>query len=48
MPLRPGNPKHQMLSPEETFAEFIKAGKVKIVRRRGKPPLVIWLTDTRK
>lgn len=29
--------------PEEEYADLIKAGVVKIVRRRGKPPEIIWL-----
>lgn len=28
---------------EEQYAELIKAGQVRIERRRGKPPRVIWL-----
>jgi len=29
--------------PEEMYKDLIKAGLVKIERRRGKPPKIIWL-----
>ncbi len=29
--------------PEELFAALIKMGKVRIVRRKGQPPLIQWL-----
>lgn len=31
------------LKPELLYASLIKAGLVKVVRRRGKPPLIVWL-----
>lgn len=38
------NPKHQTQTPEAIYADLIKAGLVKVVRRKGKPPLIVWLT----
>lgn len=38
------NPKHQIAAPEVIYADLIKAGLVKVVRRKGKPPLIVWLT----
>lgn len=32
-----------MPKPEEAYRDLIKAGLVKIERRRGKPPRIIWL-----
>lgn len=29
--------------PEELFAPLIKMGKVRVVRRKGQPPLIQWL-----
>ena len=37
------NPKHQIGTPEAIYADLIKAGLVKIVRRKGKPPQIVWL-----
>lgn len=36
------NPKAQMGTPEAIYAELIAAGIVKVVRRKGKPPLIVW------
>lgn len=44
MPTPRKNPKHQLPPPETLFADLIKMGLVKVVRRRGKPPEIIWLT----
>lgn len=33
--------------PEELFADAIKAGHVKVIRRRGKPPQIVWLKNVR-
>lgn len=38
------NPKHQIATPEVLYADLIKAGLVRIVRRKGKPPLIEWTT----
>lgn len=38
------NPKHQTPAPEVLYADLIKAGYVRVVRRRGKPPLIVWTT----
>lgn len=42
------NPKHQQVTPEALYADLIKAGLVRIVRRKGKPPLIQWITSTSK
>lgn len=39
---RAKGPKQQK-TPEALYADLIKAGQVKIVRRKGKPPLIVWL-----
>ncbi|UTU09518.1 hypothetical protein CcrBL47_gp232 [Caulobacter phage BL47] len=44
MPRARQNPKHQQPPPEVLYADLIKAGLVRIERRRGLPPLIIWLT----
>jgi hypothetical protein len=31
---------------EKIYAELVKAGLVRIVRRRGKPPQIVWLSQT--
>lgn len=38
-------PRHSARTPkpEEAYRDLIKAGLVKIERRRGKPPRIIWL-----
>lgn len=39
-------PAHKPSRPEKVekiYAELIKAGKVRIERRKGRPPKVIWL-----
>ena len=33
----------RMPKPEELYRDLIKAGIVKVVRRRGLPPLIEWL-----
>lgn len=40
------NPKHQIVAPEVLYADLIKAGLVRIVRRKGRPPLIEWITQT--
>ncbi|AXQ69808.1 hypothetical protein HOU03_gp459 [Caulobacter phage CcrSC] len=44
MPPPRKNPKHQIPPPEVFYADLISAGIVKVVRRPGKAPLIIWLT----
>lgn len=39
---------HQQKPPEVIYKALIKAGHVKIVRRRGKPPQIVWLDDKAK
>lgn len=38
-----GKGKKRTLRLEDQYAELIKAGQVRIERRRGKPPVVVWL-----
>lgn len=40
------NPRHQLPPPEVLYAELIKLGLVRVERRRGKSPLIIWLTKS--
>lgn len=30
---------------EKIYADLIKEGKVRIVRRKGRPPLIVWIED---
>lgn len=42
---RPRKPRGRSRMPkiEDAYEQLIKLGQVKIVRRRGKPPLIVWL-----
>lgn len=43
LPKRSKRARSQKKKPEDLLRELIKMGKVRVVRRKGKPPLIQWL-----
>lgn len=37
------NPGSRLPPPEVLYADLIKLGMVKVVRRKGKAPLIVWV-----